>query len=94
MTDLFSAYLVISALMSTAAFACFGIDKLKAKLGAWRISESALLTLTFLCGAFGALAGMLIFHHKTKKIKFIICVPLALILWSAAGVLILLKGMN
>ena len=35
MTDLFSAYLVISALMSTAAFACFGIDKLKAKLGGY-----------------------------------------------------------
>ncbi len=89
-----TVYLAVSALISAAAFIAFGIDKLKAKTGAWRISEAALLTLAFCGGAVGALLGMTVFRHKTKKIKFRICLPLALILWAAAGGAVFLKGMS
>ena len=61
-------------------FAIYGIDKWKATHGKWRISERALLILAFLMGGFGAFLGMQIFRHKTKHIKFIIGVPLMIVI--------------
>ena len=61
-------------------FALYGIDKWRAKHRRWRIKESTLLLFAFLMGGVGAAAGMSIFRHKTKHIKFKILVPLALIL--------------
>lgn len=58
----------------------FGIDKLRAKSGSWRISERVLLLLAFGLGGVGASLGMLWFNHKTAKPKFRILVPIALIL--------------
>ncbi|MGC1270898.1 MAG: DUF1294 domain-containing protein [Croceibacterium sp.] len=53
-----------------AAFAAFGIDKAKARAGAWRISESTLLTLALFGGSLGAYAGRRLFRHKTRKQPF------------------------
>ncbi len=64
-------------------FGVYGIDKALAKAQKFRISESALLMLTFLFGSIGALCGMFLFRHKTKKKKFLILVPLMLIAQSA-----------
>ena len=52
--------------MSLVTFFAYGIDKLKARSGAWRISEKALLTLGAVGGALGGLIGMKVWHHKTK----------------------------
>ena len=68
----------------------FAVDKRRAQKGAWRISEKALLVCTFLCGAPGALLGMLAVRHKTRHLKFRILVPLALILQLAVFVLLVL----
>ena len=70
MTQLF---LVI---VNSIALALFGIDKFKSKKSGWRIPESRLLLIAFF-GPFGAWAGMLLFRHKTRKIKFLV-VPLFL----------------
>ena len=51
-------------------FVIYGIDKSKAKRGAWRIPEKYLLSFAFFCGGFGAWFGGLIFHHKTRKWYF------------------------
>lgn len=67
------------ALINILAFALYGIDKKKAKDHAWRISERTLLLVAALFGAAGALAGMYTFHHKTRKMKFSVGVPLLLI---------------
>lgn len=61
------------------AFFAMGIDKWKAKRGAWRISEGFLLGLVLLGGGVGGILGMYIFHHKTKKPKFQIGFPAILI---------------
>ena len=61
-------------------FAVYGIDKLKAIKNGWRISEKALLMLAFCMGGVGAYLGMQTFRHKTKKLKFKILVPLAILL--------------
>ena len=60
-------------------FLLFGIDKWRAVHSKRRISEFALLLFCFLGGSFGALMGMYLFRHKTKKRKFKVVVPLLFI---------------
>jgi len=67
-------------LITIVTFAAYGIDKRKAIKNQWRIPERALISLAFLGGFLGAIAGMSIFRHKTKKLKFRILVPIASIL--------------
>ena len=80
-------------LVNLLVFALYGIDKLKAKKGAWRIPESTLLLVAFLGGSLGALLGMELFRHKTKHAKFKVLVPLFLILHIALGVYIFKSGL-
>ena len=61
-------------------FILMGIDKKLAISKKQRISEFTLLVLSFLGGSIGTLIGMYLFHHKTKKVKFLILVPISLIL--------------
>lgn len=77
-------FLIITNLFS---FILFGIDKYKAIKNHYRISEATLLLSCLLFSALGGLLGMSIFHHKTKKWKFKLLVPLMLIL----EVIILIK---
>ncbi len=65
--------------MNLIAFALFGYDKSCAQRGAWRVSEKALMLFALAGGSAGALAGMRVFHHKTRKPLFAIGVPAALI---------------
>ena len=68
------------ATVNLAAFALYGIDKYKARRGLWRIPESVLLFAAAAGGSAGALLGMHFFHHKTKKPRFFIGVPVMLLL--------------
>lgn len=61
------------------AFLMYGIDKSKAKRGAWRIPEATLLGIAFFGGSVGAFLGMRVFRHKTKHARFVIGVPAMLI---------------
>lgn len=80
-------YLII---VNAAAFLLMLADKLKAKRGAWRIPEAALMGIAAIGGSVGALAGMYLFRHKTKHIKFTLGIPvilvgqIALVIWLAA----------
>ncbi|MBQ7539512.1 MAG: DUF1294 domain-containing protein [Bacteroidaceae bacterium] len=58
------------------AFFVYGLDKLKAKRGSWRISEATLLLLAAIGGSVGAWYGMKVWHHKTLHRKFRYGVPL------------------
>ena len=70
--------LLFLLIVNGIAFAVFGLDKWKSKKGGWRVSESRLLLIA-LFGPFGAYGGMLLFRHKTRKIKFLI-VPVFLLI--------------
>ena len=58
------------AVINVVAFAAFGIDKLAARRGAWRIPEARLLGFAFFGGSPGAYAGRGLFRHKTRKQPF------------------------
>jgi uncharacterized membrane protein YsdA (DUF1294 family) len=62
----------------------YGWDKRAAKRHAWRIPEATLLWLATIGGGVGALAGMLLWHHKTRKPRFAVGVPLLLIIQAGA----------
>ena len=64
----------------------WGINKNKARKGAWRIPEKTLIGLAVAGGSIGALAGMSFFHHKTRKPLFKIGIPVILIIEAAAAV--------
>ena len=65
--------------INVVTFLVYGIDKLKAKQGSWRISEATLLSLAVIGGSVGALLGMQVWHHKTKHKKFKYGLPLILL---------------
>jgi len=64
-------------------------DKQKAKKGLWRIPEKTLFLISILGGSLGAILGMYIFRHKTKHWKFVIGMPLILILQVTVIILVL-----
>lgn len=55
-------------------------DKRKAREGKWRTPEAHLFIIAIIFGSPGILIGMNLFHHKTKHMKFIIGIPLILII--------------
>ena len=74
------AVIIYLAAINVITFIMFGADKARAAKGRWRISESALILAALLGGSTGALAGMRIFHHKTKHRKFTIGISVILAL--------------
>ncbi len=84
-----SPLLAALIVVNVVSLAFFGVDKLRSIRGGWRISESRLLLLA-LVGPFGACTGMLVFRHKTRKIKFLL-VPI--FMFIQIGLIIYLKIM-
>ena len=71
------AYLVI---INALGFLLMLLDKEKAKKSAWRIPERTLMLVAAVGGSLGALIGMRLFRHKTKHLKFVIGIPVLLVL--------------
>ena len=80
--NVLTVYLTVINLI---AFGMYGVDKQKAIRKQWRLPEAQLLAVAALGGSVGAILGMQFFHHKTRKWKFRVGVPLILavqlILW-------------
>ncbi len=68
--DLIIELIILITVLQIVPFLIYGIDKLLAKLGFFRISEKALLATTFIFGIIGSIAAMMIFEHKTRKTSF------------------------
>ncbi len=74
---LFLIYLVIIKIISMTVFA---LDKIAALEKRWRISIITLQGLVLVGVSIGALVGMYLFHHKTKKDYFKVGVPLIIVM--------------
>ncbi len=77
LTQIILVYLII---INAAAFLLMLIDKQKAKRSAWRIPEATLMGVAALGGSIGAIAGMYVFRHKTRHVKFFLGLPAILII--------------
>lgn len=79
------------AAVNLVAFTVYGVDKAKARRGAWRVPEKTLFLLPLLGGSVGALLGMLVFRHKTKHWYFVWGIPLILLAQIALAVWVYFK---
>ena len=79
------------AAVSVVTFTVYGIDKSKARRGAWRIPEKTLFLLPLLGGSVGALLGMKVFRHKTKHWYFVWGIPAILLAQTALAVWLWLR---
>ena len=77
--------------INVITFAVYGIDKRRARRGAWRVPEKTLFLLPLLGGSLGALLGMRVFHHKTKHWYFVWGIPAILLVQAALAAWSLLR---
>jgi uncharacterized membrane protein YsdA (DUF1294 family) len=68
-SPVFVLFLVFYILINGVVFFFYAHDKIKAKKNARRTPENRLLFFA-LFGPLGACAAMLVFRHKTRKMKF------------------------
>lgn len=69
--------------VNAAAALLVALDKVRARHGGRRVPERMLLLFGALGGAPLMLAAMLLCHHKTRKPKFMLTLPLFMVLWAA-----------
>ncbi|MBE6838727.1 MAG: DUF1294 domain-containing protein [Ruminococcus sp.] len=74
------AYLMV---ISIVGFILPPIDKSRAKRGVWRIPEKTLFIVSLLGGAVAMYISMRIFRHKTLHKRFMIGIPLIIVLHIA-----------
>lgn len=69
--------------INVICFLTFAIDKFKAASGNYkhRTPEKVLLALAAIGGAPLGVVSMLIFRHKTQKIKFLTIMPTLAVIW-------------
>lgn len=79
------------AVINFTTWVTYGLDKGRAKSGKWRIPERTLLLLALIGGSLGALAGMIMFRHKTRKAKFVISVPVMFVVHCVIVTMLALK---
>ncbi len=85
--------LILIMVFQILPFLIYGIDKLFAKLGLFRIPEKALLATTFMFGILGSIAAMMIFKHKIRKTSFqhnFVVIAFLRIIWLVSLSLILM----
>lgn len=79
----FEAYkwlLLYFFLVNLISLFLFGLDKKRARSGAWRIPERTLFLWAIIGGAPGGWLGMYLFHHKIRHRKFQLGFPLIILL--------------
>lgn len=84
-------YLIYLLLIGLVTFVLYGVDKRRARRGAWRISEKLLLGFSLAGGAWGGLLAMHLFRHKTKKGYFFATNLFGIALHVAVFILLIMK---
>lgn len=67
-------------LINAAACLLMLVDKRKAQKHRFRVPEAVLLSLALFGGSLGAVCGMVLFRHKTRKLLFSIGLPVIFLL--------------
>lgn len=80
--NIMPAWLILISLISVIVTAA---DKVKAKHGSRRVPEATLMLLSVLGGSLAMLITMIIIRHKTKHPKFMVGIPVIIVLQIVAG---------
>jgi len=76
--------------VNAVALSLYGIDKAFSKMHGGRVPISLMFAIALLGGGFGALAGMFLFRHKTRKRSFLTVNVLSAAIWTAISLMALL----
>jgi uncharacterized membrane protein YsdA (DUF1294 family) len=88
-TNQVASFLLFLAAYNLCACILMGWDKHQARRDARRVPERMLFAVALTGGAPGIMAGMYLFHHKTRHLSFVFGIPaiialqLGLLWWSA-----------
>lgn len=85
-------FIIYIAFINALAIAVTVLDKYKAVHHKWRIRESALIIISLLGGGAGMYLTMLVIRHKTKHLKFMLGIPLIILLQTALLTAVTLYG--
>ena len=76
----FDFIILYVAAVNVISFIVMGVDKRRAVKRAFRVPESTLFVLAIIGGSIGSIAGMHLFHHKTRHWSFLYGMPVILAL--------------
>ncbi|MDE7246310.1 MAG: DUF1294 domain-containing protein [Lachnospiraceae bacterium] len=76
----FDFIILYIAAVNVISFVMMGADKRRAVKRAFRIPEATLFVLAIIGGSIGSIAGMHLFHHKTRHWYFLYGMPVILAL--------------
>ncbi|MCI9066883.1 MAG: DUF1294 domain-containing protein [Lachnospiraceae bacterium] len=76
----FDFIILYVAAVNVISFIVMGVDKRRAVKRAFRVPESTLFVLAIIGGSIGSIAGMHLFHHKTRHWYFLYGMPVILAL--------------
>ena len=76
----FDFIILYVAAVYVISFIVMGVDKRRAVKRAFRVPESTLFVLAIIGGSIGSIAGMHLFHHKTRHWYFLYGMPVILAL--------------
>ena len=77
---MWKAILTYVIVINIIGFYLMKIDKNRAKRGGYRIPEKTLFTIAIIFGSIGITLGMKRFRHKTKHKRFMIGLPVIMVL--------------
>jgi len=80
--------MIYLAIVSLWAVCLTLYDKRAAQRGSWRVRERTLLSVSIIGGSVAMLLAMRIIRHKTKHAKFMIGIPLIIVLQIAAALFV------
>ncbi len=61
-------------------FSIMLVDKKRAIHKEWRVPEKTLIGISIIGGSVGMILGMFTFRHKTKHLKFLLGIPVIIII--------------
>ncbi|NFE73211.1 DUF1294 domain-containing protein [Clostridium botulinum] len=61
-------------------FSIMLVDKKRAIHKEWRVPEKNLIGISIIGGSIGMILGMFTFRHKTKHLKFLLGIPIIIII--------------
>lgn len=87
-----STFIAFFIALNFSTFFLFGFDKIQSFSLGLRVPEKTLYVATFLGGSVGALFGMYVFRHKTRKTSFQVVVALLILIQIFFLVFFVLNG--